>query len=50
MDNFLSQAECLRIIEHAMNNLKHDFEETRIDESVKLNEYDGISCPFIKLN
>ena len=45
-DEFLTQSECLRIIEHEITKLKHDNEETKLTEAIRITYYDGISMFF----
>lgn len=45
-EEFLTQSECLKIIEHEIKKLKHDGEETKLTESIKITHYDGISMIY----
>lgn len=46
LDEFLTQSECLKIIEHEIKKLKHDNEETKLNENTKINHFDGIVNQF----
>jgi len=39
----LSFVSRLKIIEHELNNLKHDFDETVLDGNLIIHNYEGIS-------
>ena len=42
-DQILTQAECIKIIEYELNNLRHDYGEIVFDQNITIQKYEGIS-------
>ena len=43
LDALLTQSERLRIIEHELDTLKHDYEQTKLEDSLTVYRFDSIS-------